>query len=78
MKINRAFYLTLTFQFYSSGLSSILDLIDLSKEGQASLFGEAEWDNIKSRLMKKYTATRYVLPHKITDAWRIIAAVSMQ
>ncbi|KAG0162646.1 hypothetical protein DFQ30_001580, partial [Apophysomyces sp. BC1015] len=59
----------------SSGLSSILDLVDHSGDGQASLFSKQEWKHITDHFTKQYQADSYVLPELIRDTWKIVAEI---
>ncbi|CAO3649660.1 unnamed protein product [Cunninghamella blakesleeana] len=60
----------------SSGLSSILDLIDLSNDGQKSLFENDEWELLKAKFMNEYVCSNYVLPSKITNLWNTIVGLT--
>ncbi|EIE88535.1 hypothetical protein RO3G_13246 [Rhizopus delemar RA 99-880] len=59
----------------STGLSSTLDLIDLTDKGQASIFEQQEWQEIKSTLMAKYICNKkcYV-PEPVATTWKIVTS----
>ncbi|CAO3642147.1 unnamed protein product [Cunninghamella blakesleeana] len=56
----------------TSGLSSILDLIDLNEDAQASLFNNNEWDTLKKKFMNMYLKKPVELSSFILDTWSII------
>ncbi|KAG1416186.1 hypothetical protein G6F58_006097 [Rhizopus delemar] len=66
-------------QLYSTGLSSILDLIDLTDEGQACNFEQQEWQEIRSTLMAKYASNKKChVPQAIATTWKIITSLSQR
>ncbi|KAI8878761.1 hypothetical protein K501DRAFT_195113, partial [Backusella circina FSU 941] len=59
----------------STGLSSTLDLIDLTDEGQACNFEQQEWQEIRSTLMAKYASNNKChIPQAIATTWKIITS----
>lgn len=62
--------------FISSGLSSILDLIDLNDNAQSSLFNNTEWNTLNGRFMNMYLAKSVELSPFILDTWDIVVNVS--
>ena len=66
----------LTF-FCSAELSSVLDLVDQSDEGQQSLFTKAEWEDMKLQMMQRYGVQyKRRVPDRIATSWDIITGVS--
>lgn len=60
----------------SNGLSSILDICDVTETSQKSLFKDDEWEY----LVQKYTTTYDIPPRPVYDSvistWKIIVHVS--
>ncbi|ORE02123.1 hypothetical protein BCV72DRAFT_319317, partial [Rhizopus microsporus var. microsporus] len=61
----------------STGLSSTLDLIDLTDKGQACNFEQQEWQEIKSTLMTKYASNKKChVPQAVATTWKIITSLA--
>ncbi|ORZ12016.1 hypothetical protein BCR42DRAFT_356875 [Absidia repens] len=59
----------------TSGLSSILDLIDLTDDGQSSLFDLDDWTRLQKEFMLLYKADQFHLSPLIQDTWDMIVAL---
>ncbi|KAF7720694.1 hypothetical protein EC973_006480 [Apophysomyces ossiformis] len=56
----------------SSGLSSILNLVDLSDDGQATLFDPEQWHRIKTHYTNMYPISPYVLAPQLKTTWNMV------
>ncbi|KAG2235353.1 hypothetical protein INT48_004972, partial [Thamnidium elegans] len=66
-------------QLFSTGLSSTLDLIDLTDKGQACNFEQQEWQEIRSTLMAKYASNKKChVPQMVATTWKIITSLSQR
>ncbi|KAL9542447.1 hypothetical protein MBANPS3_008605 [Mucor bainieri] len=63
----------------SAGLSSVLDLVDQSDEGQQSLFTKAEWEDMKLQMTQRYGVQyKRRVPDRIATSWDIITGLSQK
>ncbi|KAI9484137.1 MAG: hypothetical protein EXX96DRAFT_166402 [Benjaminiella poitrasii] len=63
----------------SAGLSSVLDMVDQSDEGQQSLFTTAEWEDMKLQMMQRYGVQhKRRVSDRIATSWNIITCLSQR
>ncbi|KAI9273505.1 hypothetical protein EDC94DRAFT_554298 [Helicostylum pulchrum] len=61
----------------SVGLSSTLDLINLTEGCQSHNFEPHEWEDIKSKMMDKYGSKKEChVPKDVASTWKIVTALS--
>ncbi|KAI9491104.1 hypothetical protein BDB00DRAFT_874640 [Zychaea mexicana] len=60
----------------SSGLSSILDLVDQSNTGQAKWFAEHALNTTSDLLLSKLQVASYRMPLEVTKNWKLVSALA--
>lgn len=61
-----------------NGLSSTLDICDITESSQKSLFKDGEWEFLVKMYTKKYDITLIPVYGLILSTWKIVTYVSKQ